>query len=82
VLAKSKLFHLIVLCVLAVPAILVTALLGLRWLLVRRGVPSGSGGIGAVAGGFTLMELVGGLLLFIVGLGLLLFAALRGRRLK
>jgi hypothetical protein len=73
--------NLLVLCALVAPAILVAALLALRWLLLR-GVPPGSGGIGVVAGGFTLTELVSGLLLLIAGLGLLLFAALRGRRLK
>jgi hypothetical protein len=72
--------QLIMLCALVVPTVLVAALLALRWLL--RGDTPGTGGIGASAGGFTLTEMASGLVLLIVVVGLALFAARRGRRLK
>ena len=50
------------------------------WLLPP--VPPGSAGIGAVAGGGTLGELAGALVLLLVGAGPLLYGALRGGRLK
>ena len=46
------------------------------------GVPSGSGGIGMVAGGFLNLKTAFGGALLLVGVGLLLFAARRGGRLK
>jgi hypothetical protein len=50
------------------------------WLLPA--VPPGSAGIGAVAGGVMSKELAGALVLLLVGVGLLLYGALRGGRLK
>lgn len=58
----------------------VFVLAALRWLLPV--VAPGSDGIGAVTGGGTLKELASALMLLIAGACLVLFAALRGRRLK
>ena len=52
----------------------------LSWLLPA--VPPGPAGIGAVAGGVMSKELASALVLLLVGVGLLLYGALRGGRLK
>ncbi|PYS78096.1 MAG: hypothetical protein DMF67_08870 [Acidobacteria bacterium] len=77
---KSRAGHLVVLGAFVAALGVVFVLDALRWLLPM--VTPDSAGIGAVAGGGMLTGLASALVLLLVGAGLLLFAALRGGRLK